>query len=163
MSQFLLRHENSPELIQFGQINEFAFIKNSSIRLNSFNNTCSEYLHFYFILDGKFDWVINNENHTSINGSIASIPLCAQIIADIFNKPVSISQHNYSVGIGAYLLSATEMGIFSNLDEAAKSIVLPEQYFPKKNLHGIYMKHFEIFEMLSTKLKDDFENVVKLQ
>ncbi len=102
-------------------------------------------------------------NSLSINGSFASIPLCAQIIADIFNKPVSISQHNYSVGIGAYLLSAIEMGIYSNLDEAAKSISLPEQYFPKKNLHGIYMKHFEIFEKLSVKLKDDFENVVKLQ
>jgi gluconokinase len=99
----------------------------------------------------------------SINGSFASIPLCAQIIADIFNKPVSISQHNYSVGIGAYLVSATEMGIYGNLDEAAKSITLPHQYFPKKNLHGIYMKHFEIFEKLSVKLKDDFENVVKLE
>jgi gluconokinase len=102
-------------------------------------------------------------NSLSINGSFASIPLCAQIIADMYNKPVSISQHNYSVGIGAYLLSATEMGIFNNLDEAAKSIDLPKQYVPKKNLHGIYMKHFEIFEKLSTKLKDDFENVVKLQ
>ena len=102
-------------------------------------------------------------NSLSINGSFASIPLCAQIIADIFNKPVSISQHNYSVGLGAYLLSATEMGIYKTLDEAAKSIVLPEQYFPKKNLNHIYMQHFEIFEKLSVKLKDDFENVVKLQ
>ena len=99
----------------------------------------------------------------SINGSFATIPLCAQIIADIFNKPVSISQHNYSVGIGAYLLSAIDMGIYSNLDQAAKSITLTEQYFPKNNLHGIYMNHFEIFEKLSVKLKDDFENVVKLQ
>jgi gluconokinase len=102
-------------------------------------------------------------NSLSINGSFASIPLCAQIIADIFNKPVSISQHNYSVGIGAYLLSAIDMGIYSNLDEAAKSITLPKQYLPKKNLHETYMKHFEIFEKLSSKLKDDFENVVKLQ
>ncbi|RYY28161.1 MAG: gluconokinase [Chitinophagaceae bacterium] len=99
----------------------------------------------------------------SINGSFASIPLSAQIIADIFNMPVSISQHNYSVGIGAYLLSATEMGIYKNIDEAAKSIVLPEQYAPKKINHGIYMKHFEIFEKLIVKLQDDFENVVKLQ
>jgi len=102
-------------------------------------------------------------NSLSINGSFATIPLCAQIIADIFNKPVSISQHNYSVGIGAYLLSAIDMGIYSNLDQAAKSITLTEQYFPKNNLHGIYMKYFEIFEKLSVKLKDDFENVVKLQ
>lgn len=102
-------------------------------------------------------------NSLSINGSFASIPLCAQIIADIFNKPVSISQHNYSVGLGAYLVSATEMGIYSTLDKAAKSIALPEQYFPKKNVNSVYMKHFEIFEKLTMKLKDDFEQVVKLQ
>jgi len=99
----------------------------------------------------------------SINGSFASIPLCAQIIADIFNKPVGISQHNYSVGAGAYLLSATEMGIYKSLEEAARSIVLTEQYFPKKNSHSTYMQHFEIFEKLSSKLKDDFEDIVKLQ
>jgi gluconokinase len=102
-------------------------------------------------------------NSLSINGSFASIPLCAQIIADMFNMPVSISQHNYSVGIGAYLLSATEMGIYKNIDEAAKSIVVPEQYFPKKNVHGIYMQHFDIFQKLILKLKDDFGSVVKLQ
>lgn len=73
MGQFLLRHEDSPELFQFGQINEFALIKNSSIRLNSFNDTCSEYLRFYYILDGKFDWVINNENHTLFPTDLAII------------------------------------------------------------------------------------------
>ena len=99
----------------------------------------------------------------SINGSFASIPLCAQMIADMFNKPVSISQHSYSVGLGAYLVSATEMGIYNNLEEAAKSIALPEQYTPRKNLHTTYMKNFDIFEKLSAKLKDNFEDVVKLQ
>jgi gluconokinase len=99
----------------------------------------------------------------SINGSFASIPLCAQIIADTFNMPVSISQHSSSVGIGAYLLSATEMGIYKNLEQAAKSIVLSEQYVPNKNINGVYMKYYEIFEKLSGKLKDDFENIVRLQ
>lgn len=99
----------------------------------------------------------------SINGSFASIPLCSQIIADIFNKPVSMSQHNYSVGAGAYLLSATEMGIFKDLDEAARSIGLTEQYFPKKNINGVYRKNFEIFETLSARLKPDFESVAGLQ
>jgi gluconokinase len=102
-------------------------------------------------------------NSLSINGSFASIPLCAQIIADIFNKPVSISQQNYSVGLGGFLLSATDMGIYKNLDEAAKSIVLPEQYFPQKNLHSVYMKHFEVFARLSVKLKDEFDIIASLQ
>jgi AraC-like DNA-binding protein len=82
MSQFLLRQENSPELLQFGQIIEFALIKNSSIRLNSFNDICSKYLRLYYILDGKFDWVINNENHTLFPSDLAIVlpgqAICAE-------------------------------------------------------------------------------------
>lgn len=99
----------------------------------------------------------------SINGSFASMPVCAQIIANIFNKPVSISQNNYSVGLGAYLLCATEMGLFKNLHEATKSIQVAEQYFPHTGQHELYMNHFEIFESLSKKLAPEFEKIVKLQ
>jgi gluconokinase len=130
---------------------------------NHFIRATIEGILFEIYSIGKILEEYSTINSLSINGSFASNPFCAQIIADIFKKPVSISQHNYSVGAGAYLLSATEMGIYKSLEEAARSIELKEQYFPKKNLHGIYMKHFEIFEMLSNKLKPDFENIVKLQ
>jgi len=73
MAQFVLRHENSSELKQFVHINEFALKKNNSIRLNSFNDTCSEYLRFYYILDGKFEWVINRESYTLYPTDLAII------------------------------------------------------------------------------------------
>jgi AraC-like DNA-binding protein len=73
MSQFLLRQENSPELQQFAHINEFALKKNNSIKLNSFKTACSECLRLYYILDGKFDWVINNENYTLYPNDLAII------------------------------------------------------------------------------------------
>jgi len=73
MAQFILRHENSAELKQFVHINEFALKKNNSIRLNSFNDTCSEYLRFYYILDGKFDWVIRRESYTLYPTDLAII------------------------------------------------------------------------------------------
>ena len=72
MSQFLLQ-ENSPELRQFVHINEFALKKNNSIRLNSFDNACSVCLRFYYILDGKFDWVINGEYYTLYPTDLAII------------------------------------------------------------------------------------------
>jgi AraC-like DNA-binding protein len=73
MSQFLLQQDNSPELKPFVQINEFAQKKNNSIQLNSFNDPCSKCLRFYFILDGKFDWVINKENYTLYPTDLAII------------------------------------------------------------------------------------------
>ena len=72
MSQFLLQ-ENSPELRQFVHINEFALKKNNSIRLNSFNNVCSVCLRFYYILEGKFEWVINGEYYTLYPTDLAII------------------------------------------------------------------------------------------
>lgn len=82
MSQFLLRQENSPELQKFVHINEFALKKNNSIRLNSFNDACSECLRFYYILDGKFDWRINNENYTLYPTDLAIILPGQELYAD---------------------------------------------------------------------------------
>ncbi len=99
----------------------------------------------------------------SLNGSFGTLPFCSQMIADIFNKPVRIRQHFHSVSFGSFLLSATEMGIYKSLDEAAKTVVLPDQYLPAKLNHKEYMKYFKIFERLSTKLSSEFEEIANLQ
>lgn len=99
----------------------------------------------------------------SVHGSFASLPLCTQMIADIFNKPVALKQDSDSIAYGAFLLSATEMGIFPDLDEAVKTVVLPDQYFPRKAHNLIYMEHFDIFERLSHKLNEEFEDIANLQ
>jgi gluconokinase len=99
----------------------------------------------------------------SVNGSFASLPLWAQMIADIFNKPVSIKDNADSIGMGAFLLTATQMGIFKNLEEAAQTVVLPGAYKPQKQDHKVYMKYFAIFERLSSKLYDEFEAIADLQ
>jgi gluconokinase len=108
------------------------------------------------------------EEHRSIktlalHGSFASRPFCSQLIADIFNKPVALNNKADSIAYGTFLLSATEMGIFKNLDDAVKTVVLPDQYYPKKNHHGIYMKYFSIFQHLSIKMGDAFSEIANLQ
>ena len=99
----------------------------------------------------------------SVNGSFATIPFCAQMIADIFNKPVSTSKNISSVGLGTFLLSATDMGIYKNLDEAARTVVLPDTYKPAKQNHSVYAKYFSIFKKLSIKLFYEFEEIANLQ
>ena len=104
-------------------------------------------------------------NSLSANGSFASFPFWTQMIADVFNKPVSIKQGSGSdsVAVGAFLLSATELGIYKNIDEAAQSVELPDTYIPKKQHNNTYMKHYAIFERLSVKLNDEFEAIANLQ
>lgn len=99
----------------------------------------------------------------SVNGSFATIPFCTQIIADMFNKPVHVTKNSNSVSIGAFLLAATEMGIFGSLDEAAGQIEIAQNFSPAENHNKTYMKYYEIFESLSTKLADEFRRIAELQ
>ncbi|WP_207513948.1 gluconokinase [Longitalea luteola] len=99
----------------------------------------------------------------SVNGSFGTIPFCTQIIADMFNKPVKLRPQLHSVSFGAYLLSATEMGIYKSLDEAAQTVELPGVYKPRKQHHAVYADYYNIFEKLSVKLYDEFEAIGSLQ
>ncbi|HEY3430196.1 MAG TPA: FGGY family carbohydrate kinase, partial [Cyclobacteriaceae bacterium] len=102
-------------------------------------------------------------NSLTASGSFASIPFCAQMIADIFNKPVYVGENPDNIARGAFLLTATEMGLYKSLDEAARSVVLTHSYKPQKYNHMIYEKYYSIFERLSTKLYDEFEAISNFQ
>ena len=99
----------------------------------------------------------------SVNGSFATIPFCAQVIADMFNKPLHTSKHNNSIGFGAFLLSAVEMKIYNNLAEAAQTVTFLDDYKPDKRSTEVYGQYFKIFESLSVKLYDEFESISNLQ
>lgn len=99
----------------------------------------------------------------SVNGSFGTIPFCTQMIADMFNRPVHLRQQFHSVSFGAFLLSATEMGIYKSLDEAAQTVELPDACKPNKQHHEVYADYFGIFEKLSSKLVDEFEAIGNLQ
>jgi len=104
-----------------------------------------------------------NIKSLSVNGSFASIPFCAQIIADMFNKPLHTSKHSNSIGMGAFLLSAVEMGIYKDLDEAAQTVAFADEYKPDRHNHKVYSSYFKIFQSLSVKLFDEFESISNLQ
>lgn len=112
---------------------------------------------------GKILQEHRNINSLSINGSFGSLPFVTQVIADIYNKPIRLRQNYHSVSYGSYLISATEMGIYSSLDEAASTVVLTELATPVKQHHKTYMKYYKILERLSTKLAVDFADIAALQ
>jgi gluconokinase len=104
-----------------------------------------------------------NIKSLSVNGTFGTIPFWTQMIADMFNRPVRTRQRSHSVSFGAFLLSATEMGMYRSLDDAARTVELPDVYKPGKQRHAIYADYFNIFEKLSTKLFDEFKAIADLQ
>jgi gluconokinase len=104
----------------------------------------------------KFDSLV-------VHGSFATIPFITQIIADMFNMNVSSKTNSDRLAFGSYLLAATELGIYKNLEESVQAVHLPDQFTPRKNEHESYMNFFPIFERLSTKLHDEFLEISNLQ
>ena len=73
MNQFILQQGHSRELQAFPHILEIALKKNTSIQLNSLHATSTTSVRIYFIVDGKFDWIINEQNHILYPGDLALI------------------------------------------------------------------------------------------
>lgn len=63
MNQFLLQHAHAKELQPFAHIREFAFKRNNAIRLNSFPPSVSDCIRFYFVTEGKFEWMVEQQPH----------------------------------------------------------------------------------------------------
>ncbi|MEI9943823.1 MAG: AraC family transcriptional regulator [Chitinophagaceae bacterium] len=73
MNQFLLQQGNSKELQLFSHIAEFAFKRNNSIRLNSFNTASSDCIRFFYVIEGKFEWVIQHQHYILYPSDLAII------------------------------------------------------------------------------------------
>ncbi len=73
MNQFLLQQGTSTELQLFPHIVEFALKKNNSIQLNSLPRTATDSIRIYYIIDGKFEWIIRDQHHVLYPGDTAMI------------------------------------------------------------------------------------------
>jgi len=71
-NQFLLQR-GCRELELFPHIIEFAFKKINTIQFDSLKKESSEFLRIYYIVDGRFDWVINEEQYILYPGDLAII------------------------------------------------------------------------------------------
>src|SRR5215203_5966745 len=72
MNQFLLKKE-CKELQLFPHINEFGSKKSNTIQFNSLKKESSKSLRFYYVVDGKFEWVIDQQTYILYPGDFAII------------------------------------------------------------------------------------------
>jgi len=61
MNQYFFNKE-CKELHAFPHIIEFASKKISTIQFNSLKKETSEFIRFYYVIDGRFNWTINDEH-----------------------------------------------------------------------------------------------------
>jgi AraC-like DNA-binding protein len=73
MNQFLLQQGYSKELQPFPHIIEFALKKNSTIHLNSLNISSTNSLRIYYIMEGRFEWIIEKQHYILYPGDLVLI------------------------------------------------------------------------------------------
>jgi AraC-like DNA-binding protein len=72
MNQYFL-NKDCKELYAFPHIVEFAFKKINAIHFNSLKKETSEFLRFYYVIDGCFDWMIEGQKQKFYPGDLAVI------------------------------------------------------------------------------------------
>jgi AraC-like DNA-binding protein len=73
MNQFVLQHDTSAELLLFPHILEVGIKKISSIQLKAFPTTTTAGLRLYYVLEGRFEWLINHQPYIFYPGDVALI------------------------------------------------------------------------------------------
>jgi len=72
MNQYFLKKE-CKELHAFPHIIEFALKKINTIQFDSLKKETSQFLRFYYVIDGRFDWMIEEQHHILYPGDLAII------------------------------------------------------------------------------------------
>jgi AraC-like DNA-binding protein len=72
MNTFLLEKE-SKEAKLFPHIVEFACRKINTVQFNSLKKEASKLLRLYYVMDGKFEWVIDEQTYVLFPGDIAVV------------------------------------------------------------------------------------------
>lgn len=73
MNQFVLQYGKSTELLLFPHILEVGLKKNAGISFNTFLTSATEGLRIYYIIEGRFEWRINNQLIIFYPGDVAVV------------------------------------------------------------------------------------------
>jgi gluconokinase len=90
------------------------------------------------------------------NGGFVRSELWVQMLADVFNKRVLVTESFESSAVGAALMGMKALGLIASFEEVEGLIPIIGTYQPDPRQHEIYMRNFNIFERLYDKLKDEF-------
>lgn len=72
-NSFIVRQAHSKELESLPHVKEFGLRKNNTVKLDSFEVSKTDALQIYFVVDGKFEWLINKKHHILFPGDAAVV------------------------------------------------------------------------------------------
>jgi gluconokinase len=98
-----------------------------------------------------------------VSGGFIRSSFWVQLIADITGKKLKVAELTDASAIGAAYLSMYATGALKDLSEVKQFMQVSQLYEPDAAKHSIYIKQFQIFNLLYPKMKDDFASLSQLQ
>jgi gluconokinase len=93
------------------------------------------------------------------NGGFARSELWVQMLADVFNKEVHITDTPEGSAFGAAIMGMHAIGLLDELEDAAGLIKVSRTFEPDPQTHTRYMQNYTLFEELYPRLKDTFDRL----
>lgn len=111
---------------------------------------CMEGVVYEMVLN--MDWLRDSGIHfTSLKatGGGAHSEVWMQMKADMLNMPITALETVDAGTVGSAMLTGIAVGLFKDLNDASGVMVHPvKTYYPRENMHGEYMKHYEKYSKL---------------
>jgi len=92
--------------------------------------------------------------HIYASGGFTRSRVWLQLVADVFMKRVYVTGTADASATGAVMMGFYALGIIGDLEDTAKIVKVAEVYEPDPARHAVYMKNFEVFGELYSRLKD---------
>ena len=94
------------------------------------------------------------------SGGAAASGLWLQIISDVFDLPVCVTNATEGAALGAALLAGSAAGVFPSAADAAQNIIkVTRQYEPDSVGRELYRNGFPAYQAFYRSLKDDFRSM----
>lgn len=105
------------------------------------------------ILEGitfeMYDIIKMNESYTPVNkvrlcGGVIKSPYWCQMFADVFNKPIEITEVTELGALGAAMCAGISAGLYKDCNDAIeKCVKLAKTYLPEADRHEEYMRAYQ--------------------
>jgi len=93
------------------------------------------------------------------NGGFSRCSTWVQMLADVFNKQVHLTETAEGSALGAAIMGIYALGIIEKLEDAGKMTTIQKTFVPDPATHQHYMQSYAVFETLYPKLKDSFSQI----
>ncbi|MFD2514962.1 gluconokinase [Pontibacter locisalis] len=96
------------------------------------------------------------------NGGFSRSDLWVQMLSDVFNVKVHLTNTTEASALGAALLGMHTLGMMEKLEDAGKLITVQRTFTPDPSAHEKYRKSYALFEKLYPNLRENLDDIQHL-